>query len=121
MGVNVSVNLSGMASKLNGASLMNARRKVLNQMESDMQPFVPYRQGNLMNDTTISLDATELIYHVPYAKAQFYGVVGSKYPVRQYTRTNHPKATKRWDLRAKAMYGEDWAKVAKRALLKEMN
>lgn len=121
MGVNVSTDLSGMAAKLNGASLLNARRKVLNQMESDMQPFVPYRQGNLMNDTTISLDATELVYHAPYAKAQFYGIVAGKYPVRQYTRTLHPRATKRWDLKAKSMYGEDWAKVAQKALLKEMN
>lgn len=121
MGVNVSVNLSGVTAKLSSASMVNARRKVLNQMESDMQPFVPYRQGNLMRDTTISLDATELIYHAPYAKAQFFGIVGGKYPVRQYTRTNHTKATKRWDLKAKSMYGEDWAKVAQKALLKEMN
>lgn len=119
MGVNVSVDLSGMASKLNGASLKNARKEVLNQMESDMQPFVPYRQGNLMNDTAMSLDATQLIYTVPYAKAQFFGIIhGSQ--VKHYTTTNHSKATKRWDLKAKSMYGEDWAKVAQRALLKEV-
>lgn len=118
MGVNVNANLSGMMRKLNNANMTNARRKVLNQMESDMQPFVPFDQGNLMHNVSMSLDATSLIYHVPYAKAQFYGIVGG-HPVVQYTRSVHPKAAKRWDLKAKSQYGKDWVKVAGRAITKE--
>lgn len=98
------------------------KQATLNQMESDMQRFVPYRQGNLTHDVSMSLDGTQLIYHVPYAKAQFYGMVGAgHYPVKNYTTAKHPQAGKRWDLRGKATFGKDWAKVAGNAIAKEMN
>jgi hypothetical protein len=68
----------------------------------------------------MSLDAHTLIYSAPYAKAQFYGVVGGKYPVVNYTTDKHSQATKRWDLKAKAIYGKDWSSVAAKATLKEL-
>lgn len=98
------------------------KQATLNQMESDMQRFVPYRQGNLTHDTFIDAQNSQIIYKVPYAKAQFYGIVGAgHYPVKNYTTATHPQAGKRWDLRGKATFGKDWAKVAGNAIAKEMN
>ena len=93
----------------------NVRAYVLNQMESDMQRFVPYKSGNLMHDVSLSLDATMLIYSMPYAKRQFYGI-----GITNYTTAVHRLAGKRWDLKAKAQYGDAGAQVAQRAIDKEL-
>jgi hypothetical protein len=114
----LNVNLTRINQILNEGNMLNARRRVLNQMEMDMHPLIPYRQGDLRNNIALNFDATQLVYYAPYAKAQFYGFVGpnSTRPVRHYTT---PGTGKRWDLKAKSMYGEDWAMVAQRSLLKE--
>lgn len=97
------------------------KQATLNQMESDMQRFVPYRQGNLTHDVFIDAQNSQIIYKVPYAKAQFYGMVGvGHYPVKNYTTATHQQAGKRWDLRGKATFGNDWAKVAGNTIAKEM-
>lgn len=113
----LNVNLTRVKQTFNDANLLNARRRVLNQMEMDMHPLIPYRQGDLRNNISLNFDATKLIYYAPYAKAQFYGIVGPNHtPVRHYTTDG---TGKRWDLKGKAMYGKDWVKVAKWSLLKE--
>lgn len=105
----------------NVANSVGVKQATLNQMESDMQRFVPYRQGHLTHDVFIDAQNSQIIYKVPYAKAQFYGMVGAgHYPVKNYTTATHPQAGKRWDLRGKATFGNDWAKVAGNAIAKEM-
>lgn len=120
MGFNIRLKTETMGKLQSIVESQAVAQPILNQMESDMQPFVPYLQGNLMNDTYIDENARQLVYKVPYAKAQFYGVVGGKYPVVNYTTKKHPQATKRWDLKAKAIYGKDWSSVAAKATLKEL-
>lgn len=93
-----------------------ARYVVANQAMADMDQFVPYKVGTLSQSAHINADGSQITYTTPYAKAQFYGIINGS-PVRNYTRSEHPMASKRWDLRAKALYGQQWADIAKKSLL----
>ncbi|MFT8491563.1 minor capsid protein [Oenococcus sicerae] len=119
MGFKINSNLGVFSSIKSATESARVVTPVLNQMESDMQRFVPYRQGNLVRDVFIDTRQRQLVYQAPYAKAQFYGVVGGKYPVKNYTTTTHTQAGKRWDLRGKAQFGADWTKVVGNSLAKE--
>ncbi len=120
MGFNIRLKTETMGKLQSIVESRNVAAPVLNQMESDMQRFVPYDQGNLTRDTLIDTQHRQIVYQMPYAKAQFYGIVGGKYPVVNYTTDTHPQATKRWDLKTKAIYGKDWSSVAAKATLKEL-
>lgn len=116
MSVQVSVNLDGLNNMLSGRSLRRARHVLANQAMQDMDQFVPYKQGHLAGSA--HLDAEDnIVYDTPYARAQFYGLIAGKYPVVHYTRKEHPQATKRWDLKAKELYGDEWASKVKKSLL----
>ena len=111
--VNVKLNLDRRFSQ---AKIDKARYAMANQMMGDMDQFVPYKNGYLSRSAHINANGSEITYTTPYARAQFYGVVNGS-PVHNYTRTPHPQASKRWDLRAKALYAQSWAKVAKKSLM----
>lgn len=98
MGVNVSVDLSGMRKKLSHQSMLNGRRAFMNDAHQAMEQFVPKQAGNLRNQSTMSVDGSHIDYVMPYAKAQFYGVVNGA-SVHNYST---PGTSKRWDLRLKA-------------------
>lgn len=116
MSIHVSVDLSGLNSILSGHSLRRARAVLAGQAMQDMDQFVPYKQGHLAGSA--HLDAEDnIVYATPYARAQFYGLIAGKYPVVHYTRTEHPQATKRWDLKAAELYGDEWANKVKKSLL----
>ncbi|MFT8477727.1 MAG: minor capsid protein [Liquorilactobacillus sp.] len=119
MGIKVSSNLSALNNIKNAAESARVVAPALSQMEMDMQRFVPYRQGNLTRDSYVNTQNRQIVYKMPYAKAQFYGVVGGKYPIENYTTTTHPQAGKRWDLRGKATFGDDWKQVIANSLMKE--
>lgn len=98
------------------ANVNKVRYVMANQMMADMDQFVPYKAGTLSQSVHINADGSQITYTTPYARAQFYGIVNGS-PVRNYTRSEHPRASKRWDLRAKALYGQQWAELAKKRLL----
>mgnify|MGYP001191694434 CR=1 FL=1 len=85
-----------------------------NQVHADSNRYAPFRTGDLRNQSTITLDGKSIIWHVPYARAQYYGYVGKgRYPVRRYTTAGTgPK----WDEKAKAIHLDSWIRVAKRAM-----
>ena len=116
MSVHVSADLNGLNNMLSARSLSRARTVLANQAMADMDQFVPYKQGHLAGSAHLD-DNNNIVYNTPYARAQFYGIVGGKYPVVHYTRTEHPQATKRWDLKAKSLYGDEWANKVKKSLL----
>lgn len=121
MSVHVSVDLNGLNTMLSGQSLAKARYVLANQAMADMDQFVPYKRGTLSGSAHISSDGN-IVYTTPYAKAQFYGFItnyktGQQSRVRNYTRTVHPQASRRWDLRAKPLYGDKWANKVKKSLL----
>lgn len=111
--VDVNLNLDRLFST---ANVNKARYVTANQMMADMDQFVPYKVGTLSQSAHINANGSQITYTTPYAKAQFYGIINGA-PVRNYTRSEHPMASKRWDLRAKALYGQQWAEIAKKSLL----
>lgn len=110
---NVKLNLD---KRFSQAKLDKARYVMANQMMSDMDQFVPFKNGKLSQSAHINANGSEITYTTPYARAQFYGTVNGS-PVRNYTRSEHPQASKRWDLRAKALYSQKWANIAKKSLM----
>lgn len=100
MGVQVHVDLSGFKRKVSRQSLINARKAMANDALAAMDKYVPYLEGNLSKGTSINADGSQIWYTMPYAKAQFYGVVNG-YKITHWTTATHPKATKRWDLAMK--------------------
>lgn len=116
MSVHVTVTGSQLSDILSGQSLQRARYTLANQAMSDMDQFVPFKQGNLAGSAHLD-GKGNIVYNIPYAKAQFYGMAGGKYPIRNYTVSEHPNATKRWDLKAKSLYGDEWTNKVKDKLL----
>lgn len=115
MGVRITTNVPFMRKMLSDASLERARYVLANQAMSDMDKFVPLKSSALVNSA--HLDANyNIVYTTPYAKAQFYGKING-YPIKNYTQTPGRYPTKRWDLRAKALYGDAWAKKVGQNLL----
>lgn len=112
---NINVNLN-LDRRFSTANVNKARYVMANQMMADMDQFVPYKAGTLSQSVHINANGSQITYTTPYARAQFYGIVNGS-PVRNYTRSEHPRASKRWDLRAKALYGQQWAEIAKDSLL----
>ena len=121
MGVRVQVTGAQLSDMLSGPALDRARYTLANQAMADMDQFVPFKQGDLAGSA--HLDGNDnIVYNTPYAKAQFYGCItnyktGQRSRVRNYTVSEHPQAYRRWDLRAKSLYGDDWANKVKDKLL----
>lgn len=111
----VDVNLN-LGRRFSDANVSKARYVMANQIMADMDQFVPYKVGTLSQSVHINANGSQITYTTPYARAQFYGIVNGS-PVRNYTRSEHPQASKRWDLRAKALYSQQWADMAKKSLL----
>src|SRR5690606_4004896 len=85
-----------------------------NQVHADMNRYVPFLTGDLRNQSNVTNDGKAILYNVRYARAQFYGYVGKgRYKVRRYST---PGTTARWDLKAKAIHGRSWSRVAGRAM-----
>lgn len=101
---------------LTDAALKKANYVVANQAMADMDQFVPYKAGKLSESAHIDSNGHTIVYTTPYAKAQFYGFVNG-HPVVNYTTTEHPQATKRWDLKAKSLYMDKWLNNVKDTLL----
>lgn len=124
MSAHVSVDLSGLNNMLSRTSLERARAVLADQALSDMDQFVPYKQGHLADSGHLDND-NNIVYDTPYAKAQFYGKIKYKdkngnyktSPVLHYTQTKKRHPTKRWDLKAAKLYGDDWANKVKKSLL----
>ena len=91
-------------------SLTNVKRgqyALVNQAMSDMEQFVPKDQGHLRDSVHATSDGGQITYAMPYAKAQFYGMInGSR--IRNYTT---PGTSRRWDLKGKSVFMDSWVKA----------
>ena len=114
--IKVDVDLSKIEQKFSASSMLKARRAMAMQMAEDMTKFVPMSQngGTLRNSMQVAVDGSSVSWNQKYARAQFYGFVGNP-PVR-VRNYSEPGTSRRWDLRAKAIHGEDWAGVYKRGM-----
>ena len=111
--VKVDVDVKRIPQKIH-KGVSRAQFVLANQVHADMNRYVPFLTGDLRNQSTIAVDGKAIYYNVRYARAQFYGYVGKgRYPVRRYST---PGTTSRWDLKAKAIHGRSWSRVAGRAM-----
>ena len=97
------IDFRGIEKKLSESNYRKGRYALANQALSDMNRYVPRREGVLRMSTSINLDATAINYHAPYAKKQFYTSRGWSYTT--------PGTGPRWDLKAKNNHGRNWAKA----------
>src|SRR5690625_5193513 len=104
--VNVDLERPKIPPKIQGRNTKSEFFKA-NQVHADMNPYVPMLTGDLRNQSTIVTDGKSIYYNVPYARYQFY---------IQHSRYTTPGTGPRWDLKAKAIHGASWARVAGRAM-----
>lgn len=83
------------------------RYAVINQIHADTDQYVPMKKGDLRNQSTVSTDATKIIYHAPYARKQYH---------TQFTRYTTPGTGPYWDKKAKSLHFKSWLQVAANAM-----
>lgn len=93
------VEIDGVIEKFSEENLQRGRYAMGNQMMSDMDQFVPRREGHLRTAASMNSDATMIEYHMNYASKQFY---------THHKNYTTPGTGARWDLKAKAMYASQW-------------
>lgn len=117
MGITIKVDLSGANKKTSEASRKKAEYAIANQAMLDMEQFVPYRGpsvgGALRGSAHVS--GNKIIYNTVYARAQFYGSAYNKYRSFTFSKYTTAGTGKRWDLKATALHGDDWADKGKEA------
>lgn len=121
----VDVNLN-LGQRFSNANVNRARYVMANQMMKDMDYFVPYREGHLSDSAHINANGSEITWSTPYARAQFYGFItnyktGRQSRIVNYTHKRTGDPSRRWDLRATALYSQLWADIAKKSLMGDTN
>ena|SRR5690625_4646487 len=106
MKVNVDIDLKGVKPKTERMTRLG-QYALVNQVHTDMTPYVPMLRGDLRNQSNVTLDNKAVIYNVPYARRRFYE------PATRYTTSG---TGPRWDLKAKAIHGASWGRIVKRAM-----
>lgn len=99
MGVKVDIDLRGVQAKFNRAAIQRGQYAMANQALADMNRFVPAKDYDLRNQTSVSLDGSQITYNAPYAAYQFYN---------QFNNYTTPGTGPRWDLKAKGLYINNW-------------
>ncbi|EPD25393.1 capsid protein [Lactiplantibacillus plantarum] len=107
MAFRINVDLDGFMDQTSLTNVKRGQYALANQAMSDMEQFVPKDQGHLRDSVHATSNGSQITYAMPYAKAQFYGIING-YPVHNYTT---PGTTKRWDLKAKSMFMDSWVKA----------
>lgn len=106
MSVVVDIDLSGVPVKLNRMTELG-QYALANQVYADMNNYVPALSFDLRNQSSVAPDGKSIIYNVPYARRQFY------VPAINYTTAG---TGARWDLKAKSIHGDSWARITKAAM-----
>jgi len=107
MAFRINVDLDGFMDQTSLTNVKRGQYALVNQAMSDMEQFVPKDQGHLRDSVHATSNGSQITYAMPYAKAQFYGIING-HPVHNYTT---PGTTKRWDLKAKSMFMDSWVKA----------
>ena len=96
----VEIDLDGAMTKLSDKALQRGQYALANQALADMNQYVPRQESHLRTAVSMGIDGTEIIYNMPYAKAQFYAPGGWNYTT--------PGTGPRWDEKAKGIHMADW-------------
>lgn len=100
----ISVDFTGVRKKLSKANFKRGRYAMANQAWSDMNNYVPMKNGDLRTASSVTSDGSKIQYNQKYARAHFYGGT-DKVTFRKYTT---PGTGKRWDLKAKGLHMKAW-------------
>lgn len=103
----IDVDFTGIMNKLSDSNIKKGRYAMANQAWSDMNNYVPMKNGDLRTASSVSSDGSEIHYNLKYARAHFYGGT-DKITFRKYTT---PGTGKRWDLKAKGLHMNAWKKA----------
>lgn len=114
MVLKVNVDLAQFNERTSPANIKKAQYALMNEAMKNMEQFVPLKQGPLRDSVHETADGNQIAYNKPYAKAQFYGIING-HPVNPENYST-PGTTKRWDLKAKSMFMNNWVKVFKEGL-----
>lgn len=109
MAFRINVDLDGFMDQTSLTNVKRGQYALVNQAMSDMEQFVPKDQGHLRDYVHATADGSQITYAMPYAKAQFYGIING-HPVNPNNYTT-PGTTKRWDLKAKSVFMDSWVKA----------
>ncbi|MGQ4573345.1 minor capsid protein [Leuconostoc pseudomesenteroides] len=115
LSVTVKVDIGNIEKRFSSSSTSRARFAMANQMLTDMDKLVPKKRGNLRASGHVTGHGSSLTWDTPYARAQFYGMVGRApgHRVRNYTTSG---TNRRWDLIGKGRYMKSWQTIFKGAL-----
>ncbi|RWU87229.1 minor capsid protein [Lactiplantibacillus plantarum] len=107
MAFKINVDLDGFMDQTSLTNVKRGQYALVNQAMSDMEQFVPKDQGHLRDSVHATSDGGQITYAMPYAKAQFYGMInGSR--IHNYTT---PGTSRRWDLKGKSVFMDSWVKA----------
>ena len=113
-GVSVKVDLKGIEKKVSPTALAKGKLAISSQMLTDMSSFVPRKSGDLSGSGQATRNGVK--YPGPYARAQFYGSSYNKVRTFVFKKYTTPGTGKRWDLKASALYLDDWKKTGLKAM-----
>ena len=99
--VRAKIDLKGVNKKLGPAAMKRAENGLGEQVTKDMFPYVPKGKTKKLSKGVWNGGSKSANYNVPYAKAQFNAPGGWKYST--------PGTGPRWDKKAKAKHGKQWA------------
>ena len=107
MAFKINVDLDGFMDQTSLTNVKRGQYALVNQAMSDMEQFVPKNQGHLRDSVHATSNGSQITYAMPYAKAQFYGMInGSR--IHNYTT---PGTSRRWDLKGKSVFMDSWVKA----------
>jgi len=107
MAFKINVDLDGFMDQTSLNNVKRGQYALVNQAMSDMEQFVPKDQGHLRDSVHATSNGSQITYAMPYAKAQFYGMInGSR--IHNYTT---PGTSRRWDLKGKSVFMDSWVKA----------
>lgn len=105
MSIRVTSNLNGVEERLRRNN-ERAQEAVINQVYADMNRYVPFRTGDLRNQSQVTTDRKSIRWNTPYARRLFYN---PSYNFRT------PGTGAHWDELAKAVHLRSWQRVVERA------
>lgn len=84
-----------------------AQYALANQVHADSNIYAPKKVGDLRSQSSVAMDGKSIIWNVPYARYQYYGM-GFKYTT--------PGTGPKWDQKAKSIHMASWINVTKAAM-----
>lgn len=95
---------------LSNTNKQRAKLALASQMASDMDSYVPLKEGALRANLTITPD--RLSYGEVYARAQYYGTNG----IVSFHEYTEPGTGPKWDEKAKSDHMDSWVDTFKKGL-----